>query len=187
MVHSYNSLVIDLGAGAGKFAIPLAKLSQKVVAIDVKPNGLRRLKTKCALVDVILADIKHLPFKANAFEFACMIEVLDYLSLDALAECSRILKQKATLVFSFGNRNSLKHKFRRILGKRYEHHYNDTLATLESLGFVVVRKHGFNWLPFNRTSNNRLVPIFAKLERKLRIGKLAISPWVMMQVRKSTK
>ena len=52
---------------------------------------------------------------------------------------------------------------------------------LSAIGFSVKRKIGFNWGLFGRTSENRLVPLFAGIERIFGLRKLpSFSPWVMV-------
>ena len=54
--------------------------------------------------------------KEDILDAAFMIEVIDYIpeSDTVLVECSRILKNGCTLVFSFGNKASLKSKLRNL-------------------------------------------------------------------------
>jgi len=61
------------------------------------------------------------------------------------------------------------------------HSYDEIVGGLRKTGFKLVRKEGFNWLLFSRTSENFLVPLSAKMERLLRLRKMpSISPWVMV-------
>jgi len=51
-------------------------------------------------------------------------------------------------------------------------------------GFEVEDAAGINWLPFSRTSDSPLVPALAKLEKALRLDRLAgISLWVIVRFR----
>jgi len=107
-----QGLVADLGAGAGRFSIPLAKNNMNVIAIDMSLHGLKRLKFKNNDVDTILADARATPLKNNIIDSIIMIEVIDYVpELEhALTECWRILKHKGSFFLAFGNRSSLKGK-----------------------------------------------------------------------------
>ena len=82
--------------------------------------------------------------------------------------------------FSFGNKASLKSKLRNLQGKNYMHSYDEIANELRKVGFKLVRKEGFNWLLFNRTSENSLVPLSAKMERLFGLREMpSVSPWVM--------
>jgi len=194
LFSSVNSLkcglVADLGAGAGRFSIPLAKNNTNVAAIDISLHGLKRLKYKNKDVNTVLGDVKAIPLRDNMFDAIVMIELLDcVLELEyVLTECWRILKPEGLIVFSFGNESSLKGKLKGLFKKPYLHSYQEVLRYLDSIGFRIVRKEGFNWLPFNRSSDNPLIPLFAKIEGLLGPRKpISISPWVMMHAIKSTK
>ena len=175
-------LVGDIGAGAGKFQLLAAEKNVEVVAIAIDLPGLRRLRFKNRLVNVVLADVRNIPLKEDILDAAFMIEVIDYIpeSDTVLVECSRILKNGCWLVFSFGNKASLKSKLRNLQGKNYMHSYDEIANELRKVGFKLVRKEGFNWLLFNRTSENSLVPLSAKMERLFGLREMpSVSPWVM--------
>jgi ubiquinone/menaquinone biosynthesis C-methylase UbiE len=149
-------LVGDIGAGAGKFSLLAAEKNVEVVAIDIDLPGLRRLRFKNRLVNVVLADVRNIPLKEDILDAAFMIEVIDYIpeSDTVLVECSRILKNGCSLVFSFGNKASLKSKLRNLQGKNYMHSYDEIANELRKAGSKLVRKEGFNWLLFSRASEN---------------------------------
>lgn len=77
---------------------------------------------------------------------AFMMEVLDYIpELETvLAECSRILKSGGSLIFSFGNKASLKSKLRELQGRHYMHSYRNVIQSLDKSGLHVAEKEGFN-------------------------------------------
>jgi ubiquinone/menaquinone biosynthesis C-methylase UbiE len=119
-----------------------------------------------------------------------MIEVLDYIAeLDeALTECYRTLKSNAPLLLSFGNKSSLKSKLREFRGKSYTHSYNRVMRCLSKTGFAVTRKMGYSWLPFGRTSESRLVPFLARIEKLFALKRIpSLSPWVIVHAVKSNK
>jgi hypothetical protein len=58
--------------------------------------------------------------------------------------------------------------------------YDEIANELPKAGFKLVRKEGFNWLPFSRASENFLVPLSAKMERLFGLRRMSsVSPWVM--------
>ena len=101
-------------------------------------------------------------------------------------ECYRTLKSNAPLILSFGNKSSLKSQIRELRGKSYKHSYCRVMQSLSKIGFVVVKKMGYNWLPFGRTSESRLIPFLARLEKLLALRRIPrLSPWVIVHTVKS--
>jgi ubiquinone/menaquinone biosynthesis C-methylase UbiE len=176
-------LVVDVGAGAGRFSLPFAK-SMYVIAIDLDTHALKRLKFKNRTVNVVLADARFMPLKNGVADNITMIELLDYVKEFKLimSDCSRVLKNDGAVFFSFGNKSSIKGKIKGFVGKPYLHSYREIMSVLKTMGFKIVRKMGFNWLPFDRISDNPLIFLFAKIERIFGLRKLVrFSPWVMIQ------
>jgi ubiquinone/menaquinone biosynthesis C-methylase UbiE len=182
------SLVIDVGAEAGRFSLMAANSKVSVIGIDIDSYSLRRLKRKNKDVPVILADARKMPLKDGVFDAVFMVEVLDYIPElgEALQECSRILKADSSVVLSFGNQSSLKAKLRALRGKSYTHAYKEVTKTLEKSGFQVKAKMGYNWLPFGRISQSPFVGFLAGAEKVFGLRRLpSLSPWVMLHAVKS--
>jgi ubiquinone/menaquinone biosynthesis C-methylase UbiE len=185
---SKASIVVDVGAEAGRFSLMAANSNITVIAIDIDAYSLRRLKLKNKNVSVIQADARKIPFKNDSFDGVIMIEVLDYIPQidEALGECSRVLKSKSPLVLSFGNQSSIKAKLRGFRGKSYMHSYRKVISCLVKTGFVVTAKLGYSWLPFGRTSQSRLVPFLSSGERIFGLRRIpSFSPWVILRATKS--
>jgi ubiquinone/menaquinone biosynthesis C-methylase UbiE len=183
-------MIMDVGAGAGKFSLLEEENSGTVVSIDIDAHGLKRLKLQNDKVHIIQADARNIPLKNEVFEAIFMVEVLDYISKaeKVFEDCYRTLKFNGFFVFSFGNKSSIKQKLRKLRGKSYTHTYDRIMNWLSATGFSVKRKIGFNWGLFGRTSENRLVPLFAGIEKILGLRRLpSFSPWVMLHVMKSEK
>lgn len=184
-----GGLAVDVGAGAGRFSIPTAEIMD-VAAIDLDLHALKRLKFKKRDVEVIMADARFMPLKNDAADNIIMIELLDCVteSEAIMSECSRILKNNGSIFLSFGNESSIKGKIKNFVGKPYLHSYKEILSVLKAKKFKIVRKVGFNWLPFDRVSDNPLIPLFAKAERIFGLRKLVkFSPWVMVQAIKAVE
>lgn len=182
-----NIAVIDVGAEAGRFSLLAANNKTCAVSVDINSYGLKRLKLKTKQVNIIQADARNLPLKDEILDVVFMIEVLDYIpELDqALTECKRILKPNAYSILSFGNKTSLKAKLKSIQRKPYRHSYKEVMQCLTRVGFIAKRKTGYSWLPFGRTSQNRLVAIMAACERIFGLRKIVrFSPWVIIHITK---
>lgn len=176
---------IDLGCGSGRFTIPIHQRGIKIAGVDNDLLPLSLLKKKCPEIKTRCLDIsKKLPFNNDSFDCILAIQSVDYVpSLDKLlAECKRILKKKGYLVFTLANKTSYKKILYQVAGKdkgNYQYSFRETRRAFKKNGFNFVRAYGYNWIPFYRDSNNRLVDIFAHLEKKLNLWQLPLfSPWI---------
>jgi len=177
--------IMDVGAEAGRFSLLATKNKVGVIGIDIDSYGLKRLKMKNKKVNVVLADARKIPLREKVLDAAFMIEVLDYITeLEiALSECYNALKPGGSLVLSFGNNSSLKSKLRKLHRKTYPHSYRKVLHSLDKIGFKTERKMGYNWLPFNRVSQNPFIPFLAIIEKLFGLRKICrFSPWVLVHV-----
>ncbi len=98
--------VLDLGAGSGRFALPLAAQGFRVVAADLSAEMLTRLQAKRPAGAVspvpVQADACRLPFRRAAFPAAFSVHTL-HLVADlnaALAEIARVVQPGG--VFALG-------------------------------------------------------------------------------------
>jgi len=76
--------VLEVGAGTGRVAVPLAAAGVRVAAADISPKMLSLLRTKSDVVDVLLAEATHLPFRARSFDVVLFVHIL-HLVPDAAA------------------------------------------------------------------------------------------------------
>jgi ubiquinone/menaquinone biosynthesis C-methylase UbiE len=187
---SQTYTIMDVGAEAGRFSLLTSNSEATVIGIDIESYGLKRLKRKAKNINIVQADARKIPIKEGVFDAIFMIEVLDYIAeLDeALTESYRTLKSNASLFLSFGNKSSLKSKLRDLRGNSYRHSYNRVMQCLSKIGFAVIRKMGYNWLLFGRTSENRLIPFSVGIEKLLGLRRISsLSPWVMLHAVKCDK
>lgn len=186
-LNQENLTVMDVGAEAGRFSLIASKHNATVVSVDVDYYALKRLKLKDKQINIIQADARKLPLRDGLFDVVFMIEVLDYIPelQEAFLECKRTLKANASSILSFGNKSSFKAKLKSIKGKSYRHNYPEVMQCLSETGFTINKKTGYSWLPFGRTSQSKLVPILAGVERFLGLRRIVrFSPWVIMHVTK---
>jgi ubiquinone/menaquinone biosynthesis C-methylase UbiE len=180
---SHINVILDVGAEAGRFSQLPATENALVVGLDLDSHSLTRLKLKNKHVHVIQADARKIPLQDETFDAILMIEVLDYIpeTDEVFTECHRTLKSNAPLILTFGNKSSFKSKLRELRGKPYSHSYGTVMLSLVKAGFRVKGKIGYNWLPFGRMSENRLVPWLAATERIFALRKAPrLSPWIIV-------
>jgi len=97
--------VLELGAGTGRLTQLIAQKSE-VVAVDYSASSLKLgwLKAQAHPVHFVMADINHLPFKAQAFTKAVSCQVFEHIPTavrqHALEEVRRVLKQKGSFTLT---------------------------------------------------------------------------------------
>jgi len=71
-----DALVIDLAAGRGRHAVPLARAGRRVVAVDVVEGALREARTQAPL-DAVVADAASLPLRDASVDAILCVSYLD--------------------------------------------------------------------------------------------------------------
>jgi ubiquinone/menaquinone biosynthesis C-methylase UbiE len=92
---------LDVGTGAGAFALALAPLVREVVAVDVVPELLDQARLRAPEnVTLVEADARTLPFEAAAFDLAVTARTLHHAHRPELvvAEMTRVLRPGGTML-----------------------------------------------------------------------------------------
>lgn len=121
---SADSTVLDIGAGLGRIAIPLARVCKRVVACDQSLSRMRLLSRRARSegldnLDVFVGDVFDLPLKENSFDLIVMNGVLEWVGLTdryadpreaqikSLEICKKLLKNGGRLYVGIENRLAL--------------------------------------------------------------------------------
>lgn len=118
-----HSVLLDFGCGTGNYSVWLAYgLRCNVIGVDLSKNAIKTAKQTTShitydqkasvLLDFVVAEGMHLPFKAECFDSVFAMDVFGHLpDLDkAFLELSRLLKPSG--VGSFGTESAGLTKFR---------------------------------------------------------------------------
>jgi ubiquinone/menaquinone biosynthesis C-methylase UbiE len=84
--------VLDLGCGAGKMALYAARGGRSAAGLDVAPFFLPRAARD---VDLVLGDLRRLPFRKGSFPHAYSLDVLEHLDEPGVGEV--LLEARRTL------------------------------------------------------------------------------------------
>jgi ubiquinone/menaquinone biosynthesis C-methylase UbiE len=108
-----GSISLDVGCGTGLITRHLN--SNYVVGIDINKWNLEKAKLHANKIDVVLADVEHLPIRSDAITNVVCTEVLEHLPSpkNAINEILRVLKPKGKLVCSVPSKNPV-WKFRKL-------------------------------------------------------------------------
>jgi len=99
--------VLDVGAGTGRVAIPLASRGCRVVAVEPAAGMLERLRVKGGEtgLETVLGEGGRLPFRTGSFDVVVIARLL-YLTPDwrtILREALRMLASRGRLLHEWGN------------------------------------------------------------------------------------
>jgi SAM-dependent methyltransferase len=108
LAPSPNDLVVDLGCGSGRAILWNSDWQAQVVGIDISPFFAQEAR---AGVDLLLGDLRRLPFADGTFTRAYSLDVLEHLSPAALGamlrEAARVLAPGGQLfVYTHVRRNA---------------------------------------------------------------------------------
>jgi ubiquinone/menaquinone biosynthesis C-methylase UbiE len=113
LIDSSGKLVLEAGVGTGRFATWLAKKGFMMVGIDISRKMLKKTREKKRIlnlnVELVMADVRFLPFREGVFDNCICINVMDHFS-DVSAffgQARKVLKSKGRLIFNFSNLQSL--------------------------------------------------------------------------------
>jgi SAM-dependent methyltransferase len=103
-----GDLVVDLGCGSGRALLWNRDWEAQAVGIDISPFFAREARQA---VDLLLGDLRRLPFADAAFTKAYSLDVLEHLSPEALrgmlAEAARVLAPGGQLfVYTHARKNA---------------------------------------------------------------------------------
>lgn len=101
-----DGLVLDAGCGAGYATeMMLEGTGRKCVGIDVSSQGVMNASSKCSEAEFARADVTHLPFKSDVFDWLVSVEVLEHVAdIDkAVQEYYRVLKHDGKLIVTIPN------------------------------------------------------------------------------------
>ena len=105
--------VLDLACGTGRHSIPLITDGYRIVGLDASRNLLRIAKQRAREVEVVLGDMRFLPFKTGGFAATLSIDTsFGYLpseadDIDSLVEVRRILVSQGIFIIDVFNQKEL--------------------------------------------------------------------------------
>jgi 2-polyprenyl-3-methyl-5-hydroxy-6-metoxy-1,4-benzoquinol methylase len=84
--------VLDVGAGSGRFAIPLAERGYQVVALDVLPDVMTPIRRSGLPIEIVVADVGAVPESLGRFDVVLAAHMLYH--LDDIVAVAHALQQR---------------------------------------------------------------------------------------------
>jgi ubiquinone/menaquinone biosynthesis C-methylase UbiE len=111
--------VLDLGSGAGKFALYASDCGATATGVDIAPFFLPRA---AATLDLVIGDLRRLPFRKGSFPKAYTLDVLEHLDepgvCEVLLEARRVLTPRGALfVYTHAMESSKLASFQRAVNR----------------------------------------------------------------------
>lgn len=173
--------VLDIGCGAGRTTLPLAKLSKHYIGMDFSLDMIALCKEKFANTTFLHHDVRNMEtFEDDTFDFV----LFSYNGLDSmgnnnrlktLKEIHRILKKDGVFVFSSHNRNyRLENSFPRmsfapcpyVQAKLFAKYFSSVINFLknkrreqfnETYAIINDKAHSYALLTYYINKNNQLL------------------------------
>lgn len=186
-----TSPILEVACGSGHIAMPLHRAGYDIIGMDLDPEALTVFRQDTQAIPLFRGNAEHLPFPDKSVGVIIAIQCFEYFQCSVfLKECSRILKDGGLLIFDAINRNSYKWIMKNMYGRYLDlPSANMSCRAILDVGqennFEVQKVIGYNWMPFKRESNTRLVHPVATVERTLRLKNYyLISPKFLASLRK---
>ncbi len=199
-----NSLVtnpttaLEIGCEGGRWSKLLSDFGWRLICVDVDQHALALCKERIPTARCIPVspDASMLPADTESLGLVLCIQVAPVIHADwFIEEAFRALQKGGLIVGVILNRSSwrglLYHSVPalRIGGSAswywYPFSYSGWRKRFCKRGFTMIYQEGYAWPPFRRSSNSRLVPVAARIERYLGLRKLvSLSPMIVFIARK---
>lgn len=183
--------LLDIGCGSGRMTLPLHDVGINVVGLDMDPVALAAFQRRSKAIPLVRGDAVHLPFTDGSFDCVVAIQFFEYVDHQQfLHELNRVLRNGGLLIIEALNRHSYKWPLKKLLSRGVtlpsaSLSCREMLPEITAHGFDVQAISGYNWVPFMRESNSRLVGIAALIEQMLRLDRYySISPKILVAARK---
>jgi SAM-dependent methyltransferase len=186
-VNANKQVILDIGGGSGRFAVPLIQNGHEVTVVDLNAEAIRLCKER-GIKNAFCKDIRDL--QPAEYNVVIAIELFLVTSPSEVFNAAyKQLKKDGIFIFVGTNKKSWRNKLHNLRKKKSKNLGELTIEEYKGLlnlsKFEQIDIKGFNWMPFRVNSNNILIPFFALIEKILKLGSwLNQSPWLLVACRK---
>lgn len=148
-----DSIICDVGAGAGDYSLVLAKKSKLVFHCDLDLEAINAAKAKAKKLNLnniifVISDYFSLPFHHNSLPCITCIDVLERgkeHDMKLFEQMSQKLKPKGTLIADFHSKERTKLTHASNLETRYSR--NELLTIFPKFNFKIFKIKGTGYFP----------------------------------------
>lgn len=103
--NTENKVILDIGCGTGTLLVRLKENNNQVYGIDVSETGVKKVKEKGIVCDLLDLNVNTLPFSDNYFNVVICLETMEHLEnpYHCLREIRRVLKPQGIFLISIPN------------------------------------------------------------------------------------
>ena len=189
-IDNKDRKILEIGSGTGRFCIALAQKypEKEILGIDYTQESIALSQAGAAArklnnVQFQKADLFHLPFKDNSFDFVFENGVIEHFTnyQEALREMKRVVKNGGKIAINVNNWYCFpKTLEKKLLGKAYPFGYEksfkhkEVAKAFKQLGLKEIEVYAYNpfnylvrFFFFNRKLNQAAAKLFLSLERSL--------------------
>lgn len=116
---------LEIGAGTGRYAVPLRAAGVDIAGVDISAAMLGRLRQKDSRLPVARADATALPFRGGVFGAILAVHVLHLVPAwrRAVMEAARVLRPRGLLLVDAGHGegNPVERRFSEAAGTSFRH------------------------------------------------------------------
>ena len=96
-----HPLHLEIGCGTGRTAREMSERGHRVVAVDLRPEGLQALRRADPSAMLVRADATKLPFRRESFDLVTALDVLEHVDdTAALNELREVIRPNGRLIVS---------------------------------------------------------------------------------------
>ena len=96
-----HPLHLEIGCGTGQTAKEMSERGHRVVAVDLRPEGLEAVRRANPSVILVRADATNLPFRRESFDLVTALDVLEHVDDSAaLDELRAVIRPTGRLILS---------------------------------------------------------------------------------------
>jgi ubiquinone/menaquinone biosynthesis C-methylase UbiE len=97
-------MILDDGCGRGALLAGLKNRDRSLHGVDISETGIRMARNFCQNANLLVADIKKLPFKSNTFDFVVCSDAIEHIEgAQHVQESYRVLKPKGSFLVTVPN------------------------------------------------------------------------------------
>lgn len=158
LIGKRTGALIELGSGNGRFLPILGRYATQVVGVEGHIESLQLASVITPQATLVHSDVLHVPFTANQFDGAIMLDVLEHTDpFTLLSEARRLVNPQGILLLSVPSFVLLWSKTDELAGHRCRYRINQLRQELSRCGWSLLGHTHYQFLLFPVIVASRLL------------------------------